>query len=35
MAALKDNGHALLVEQKQLADHYEEVASFQSRRTKF
>lgn len=35
MAALSDTGHALLVEQKQLADHYKDVASFQSRRAKF
>jgi type IV secretion system protein VirB8 len=34
MRALNDVGHALLVEQKQLADHYKDVASFHSRRAK-
>jgi type IV secretion system protein VirB8 len=35
MTALNDIGRALLVEQKELADHYKEVTSFQSRRAKF
>lgn len=34
MIALNDMGRALLVDQKQLSDHYKEVASFQSRRAK-
>lgn len=34
MAALNEIGQALLVEQKELAEHYKDVASFQSRRAK-
>ena len=34
MEAMSDLGHALLVEQKMLAEHYKEVESFQTRRTR-
>lgn len=34
MAALNEIGHALLVGRKELADHYKDVVSFQSRRAK-
>lgn len=34
MVGLNPTGRALLVDQKQLADHYKDVASFQSRRAK-